>query len=139
MEGSFEIIEHGADIGIKAYGASIEETFANAALGLFSLIVDLEDIEESLHRELVVTAGDRESLLVSWLNELIYRFDVEYMLFKRIEIGYLAENEIRALCYGERVEPSRHKLKMGIKAATYHMLSIDRDDNSYKAQVILDV
>jgi len=139
VEGSFETIDHGADIGIVAYGASIKETFANAALGLFSLITDLGDVEESLHRDLAVTAEDLESLLVGWLNELIYLFDVEYTLFKRFEVNDLTETRLRARCYGERAEPSRHKLKIGVKAATYHMLRIDKDDNGYKAQVIFDV
>lgn len=139
MEGTFETIDHGADIGVVAYGASIEETFANAALGLFSLITNLGDIRERLNRDLAVSAEDMESLLVAWLNELIYLFDVEYTLFRRFEINHLTQTQLRARCYGEQAEPARHKLKIGVKAATYHMLRIDKDNNDYKAQVIFDV
>ena len=139
MGRSFETVDHGADIGIVAFGASIEEIFANAALGLFSLITDLGAIRESLYRDVVVTAEDVESLLVRWLNELLYLFDIEFTLFIRFEVSDLTETQLRARCYGEQVEPLRHKLKIGVKAATYHMLRIDKDDSGYEAQVIFDI
>jgi SHS2 domain-containing protein len=73
------------------------------------------------------------------LNELIYLFDVEHILLKRFEIEDLTKTQLKARCYGEKIEPSRHKLKTGVKAATYYMLSVDRDNNGYKVQIIFDV
>ena len=75
MEKGFEIINHTADVGIIAYGASPSETFANAARALFSLITELDNVEEVLHRDIELVAPDLESLLVAWLNEFIYLFD----------------------------------------------------------------
>ena len=51
MDKEFEIIEHTADVGIRAYGANMQEAFANAAKGLFSLIIELDDVEEVMHRD----------------------------------------------------------------------------------------
>ena len=139
MKKAFEIIDHTADVGIIAYGVDIKELFSNAGLALFSLIAEAASVEEKLHLNLKVCSEDRDSLLVEWLNELIYLFDVKHILFSRFEIKSLTHNELKATCYGEEFDPMKHQLKTGIKAATYHMLKLDKNGDSYKAQIILDI
>jgi SHS2 domain-containing protein len=134
----FEILNHTADVGIIAYGADMKQAFANMARGLFSLITDLDDVEEVIHRDTELTATDEESLLVEWLNELIYQFDTEGIVFKRFDIIQLDSTRLRARGYGEKVDKSRHKIKMGVKAATYHMLKVERG-NGGKVQVLFDI
>lgn len=139
MKEAFEIFDHTADIGIIAYGADFEKLFSNAALALFSLITDLESIQEKLHLDLEVRSEDRDGLLVDWLNELIYCFDSRHTLFNRFDIETLTHTALKATCYGEDFDPNKHKIKIGVKAATYHLLRLDTDDSGYKAQVILDI
>jgi len=139
VEKPFEVIDHTADIGIIAYGADIKQVFVNAALGLFNLMADPDDFKEDIERELKLSAEDVEILLVEWLNELIYIFDVEHIFFKRFEVAELTSTQIKARCFGEKIKPSQHKLKREIKAATYHMLKIDKEDGGYKVQVIFDI
>jgi len=136
---SFEVIDHTADVGIIAYGTEIKQVFANAALALFSLITELEDVGEELKYDVEVASEDRESLLVEWLNELIYLFDAEHVLLKKFDVQSLSNARLKAACYGEKFDPSRHRIKTGVKAATYHMLRIDKDNKGYKAQVIFDI
>jgi len=139
MTKDFEPIEHTADIGIVAHGKDMSEAFANAARGMFSVITRLSSIKESLSRRVMVKAPDRESLLVAWLDELIYLFDTEHLLFKRFQIEVaMDEKSLTAQCYGEKVDLARHKLKIAIKATTYHMLSVAKDDG-YKVRVIFDI
>jgi SHS2 domain-containing protein len=138
MTKDFEILDHTADVGIIAYGADLKQAFANAARALFSLITEIDDVEEVLHQNIVVNAGDLESLLVAWLNELVYRFDAEGILFKRFEISQLDDTHLRARGYGEKVDVSRHRLKTGVKAATYHMLKVEKN-NGYRVRVIFDI
>ena len=132
-------MDHTADIGIAAYGADIKELFINAATGLFSLMVDLNTVKEDTEREVKLTAEDEETLLVEWLNELIYIFDVEHLLFKRFQIDGLNGNQVKARCFGEKVDQSRHRLERAIKAATYHMLRITKSDIGYEVTVIFDI
>jgi SHS2 domain-containing protein len=138
MEKDFEILNHTADVGIIAYGADMKQAFANVARGLFSLITDLDDVEEILYRDAELTATDEESLLVEWLNELIYQFDTEGIIFKRFDIIQLDSTRLKARGYGEKVDKSRHKLKIGVKAATYHMLKVDKGDGC-RVQVLFDI
>ncbi|MFC2071695.1 archease [Chloroflexota bacterium] len=138
MESEFEIVNHTADVGIIAYGADMNGAFANAAKALFSLITELDDVEEVMHRDIELTAPDQESLLVEWLNELIYLFDTENIIFKRFDVTRLSQTQLKARSYGHKVDSSKHKLKMGVKAATYHMLKVDKGDGC-KVQVLFDV
>jgi SHS2 domain-containing protein len=134
----FEVINHTADIGIAAYGSDLKQAFANAAYGLFSLMVDLHSVGDRLYRQVEVEADTREDLLVAWLNELIYIFEVEGILFKRFTVDELTETRLRSRCYGEEIDPLRHEIRMGVKAATYHMLKVEQD-NGYRVQVLFDI
>ena len=138
METDFELMNHTADVGIIAYGADMSQAFANAARGLSSLIVELDDVAEVLRRDIEVTATDEESLLVEWMNELIYLFDAEGIIFKRFDIIHLDKGRLRARGYGERVDSSKHRLKTGVKAATYHLLQVSQN-NGCKVQVLFDI
>ena len=137
MEKEFEVLNHTADVGIIAYGRDLKEAFANAAKGLFSLITD-SNIAEIEYRDIEVTAPDQESLLVAWLNELIYIFDVDNILFRTFDISRLANTKLKARSCGEKAEVARHQLKIGIKAATYHMLKIEKGKLN-RVQVIFDI
>lgn len=138
MEKDFEIVDHTADVGIIAYGANMNQAYANAAKALFSLITELDDVNEVLYQDIELTAPDEESLLVEWLNELIYLFDADNIVFKRFDITKLSSTRLKARSYGEKVNSSKHKLKTGVKAATYHMLKVDKA-NGYKIQVLFDI
>ena len=138
MVKDFEFINHTADACVIAYGASMNQAFANAGRALFSLITELDEVAEVLYRDIEVKASDEESLLVEWLNELIYQFDTENIIFKRFDITRLNQTQLKARSYGEKVDSTRHKLKTGVKAATYHMLKVDKND-VYKVQVLFDI
>jgi SHS2 domain-containing protein len=138
MKKDFEILEHAADVGIIARGATLDETFANAARALFSIIANLDNVDEVFHHDIELEAPDPESLLIAWLNELIYTFDTENILFKRFDISKLTRTRIKARTYGEKIDKPRHEIKTGVKAATYHMLKIAKQ-NGWQAQVLFDI
>lgn len=133
----FKLIEHTADVGLLAYGETLAEAFANAAYGMFSIIAELDEVQETESRRVEISEEDLEGLLFEWLNSLIYLFDVEMLLFKRFDIIYLDGCQLKAICHGEKNDPSRHHLKTGVKSATYHMLKVDRDKN--QVRVIFDI
>ena len=133
----FQLIEHTADTGLIAYGNNLAEAFANAAYGLFSIIAELNKVREVESQSVAVSAEDAEGLLFDWMNHLIYIFDVERLLFKRFDVTEFSKRSLKATCWGEKYDPSRHQLKLGVKSATYHMLKVDGEKN--RVQVIFDV
>lgn len=137
---AFEVLEHTADVGLKAYGTTLKEVFENAATGMFSLITELEDVKSTLSEEMEIRAEDRESLLVEWLNELLYRFEVKYRVYKHFSIvDWDEEYYLRAVAYGEELDLGRHEIKTQIKATSYHMLKIEHTEQGWSAQVIFDI
>ena len=139
MRNGFEIIEHTADVAIAAYGADLKAAFANAAFGMFSIMTDIGKVKDTASRDVEVTADDRKDLLVSWLNELLFVCEVEKMLLKRFDIVTLDKTILKARCYGEKIDPKRHKIKIEIKAVTYHMLKIEEKQNHTRVQVLFDI
>jgi SHS2 domain-containing protein len=133
----YELIEHTADMGLIAYGNDLSEAFANAAYGLFSIMADLGQVKEKESRLIELKEEDVETLLFEWLNHLLYVFDVDMLLLKRFDIEHFDGSGLKATCHGEKYDPARHRLKRGVKSATYHMLKVDRERN--QVQVIFDV
>lgn len=133
----FELIDHTADIGLVAYGDTLAEAYANAACGMFSIMADLEKVQEDEFRRVEIAEDDEEGLLFEWLNSLIYLFEVEMLLLKRFDIIEFGDDRLTAVCYGERYDAARHRLKTGVKSATYHMLEVDRKNP--RVQVIFDI
>ena len=135
----FDVLEHTADAGIIAYGADLPELFANAAFGLFSLMVDTGGVRETEVRDIEVQGRDLETVLVRWLTELLYYLDAEEMLFCRFQITHMDETSLSARAYGERIDRERHDLRFGVKAVTRHMLEIAQEKGGYRATVLFDI
>ena len=78
---TYEIIEHTADVGIKAYGKNISVAFENAAKGMFDIITDESEIEPIGEYEIHLRAEDLEQLLVDWLSELLFLNSAKNLVF----------------------------------------------------------
>lgn len=134
----FEVIDHTSEVGIAARGAELAEAFANAAYGMFSIMAELEGVEEKVTQQIELEAEDEETLLVEWLTELLYLFEVKGIIFRRFEISQVDGRRLQARAFGEKLDTSRHQLKTAIKAVTYHLLKVEKS-NGYRVQVIFDV
>lgn len=136
---SYEYFEHQADIGIRGKGNTLAEAFEQAALAMFEIMVDTIDLNPTESQIVEIEADNSEELLISWLSELLFLKDVENKIFSRFEISKIDDNTIMAKVYGEKIDFSRHKLKLEVKAATWTQLAIKKHDNGYIAQCLVDV
>jgi SHS2 domain-containing protein len=135
----FETFDHTADIGVVARGATLAEAFANAARAMFSLMVDLDRVEQREERRVEVEADDQEGLLVAWLAELLYLSEVDNLVFSRFEVDEITDTHLAARAFGEALDLERHNPKLMIKAVTRHMLQVAQQDGVFQVRVILDV
>ncbi len=135
----YEFIDHTADIGLVVYGSDLPEIFSHAARGMFDIIVDLEGVKERRQYSLKIKANDLEELLVVFLNELLYRYEVEGFIAKRVKVREVNGTHLVAVIYGEPRRIDQHRIKTEIKNATYHQLAIRKINQRWKAQVIFDV
>jgi protein archease len=136
---AYEVFDHTADVGIHAFGRTLPELFIHAAQGMESLMVAPEQVQEPVSREIAVEGHDIVSLLIAWLNELIFLFDTEYLLFRTFEIDAFTETSLKGRASGEPYDAQRHELSSAIKAVTWHEAAVEPGDDGYKARIIFDI
>jgi SHS2 domain-containing protein len=135
----FRILEHTADIGFEAFGATRAEVFANAGRALFHIIVDSAAVGPREEVKTLTQGANPSELLVNWLSELLFLQDAEGWLFRDFEVISLSENSIEAVARGEKFDPARHQIKMLVKAITYHQLVLEETASGWRAQVYVDI
>jgi len=139
MNDRWEHFEHGADIGVRGFGASKARAFEQAALALTAVVTDPERVVARDSVEISCEAADDELLLVAWLNALVYEMAVRRMLFSRFALR-IDGRRLRATAMGETVSVARHHPAVEVKGATYTSLRVaQRDDGPWMAQTVVDV
>ena len=136
---TFEILEHPADVGFVAYGATREELFQNAAAAVLELACETTGIAERERRELVAEGDDFEALLFGWLAEILAVMDAEGVVFRRAEVTEMGDRRVRGIGHGEKFDRGRHRAGTYIKAVTYHQFRVEKTENGWTARVFLDV
>jgi len=139
MDRRFEVTDHTADIGIIAHGQDLAELMANVACGMLSLIVDPLTVKSTLTAKIELEEQDSVTLLVVWLNTLLYELDVNHLLCCEFDIVVSGQTKLSAVCRGEKLDTAKHRLKREVKAATYHNLSISEENGIYSASIIFDI
>jgi SHS2 domain-containing protein len=144
-------LEHTADVGIEVEAPSREALFAEAAVALCDTVTESRTVRPALERELAVEAADDELLLVDFLNEVVFLFETEGLVFGECAVelragaaGGEAERAgdtvaLRAVLRGERYDRERHPLRAVVKAVTYHGLRVWRDGERWRALVLFDL
>jgi len=139
MGKKFRFIDHTADVGVVVYGKSLAELFQNAAESFFSVLIEVKNIHEEESRSFSLDAPGLEELLVSWLNEFLFLFETQELLFSRFAIKNLSNTHLEATAWGERYVEGKHPIKRVIKAVTFHQLSIQEQKGMWKTQIIYDL
>ncbi len=135
----FEAVEHTADVGVRAYGKSRAEVFANCALGMVSLMYDPESVRGSGRARIEARAPEEKALLVAWLSEILYLVEVEGWAFGEFVVDEASGTEARGWGVGEPLDHEKHRVSGEVKAPTYHMLELAERGGRWEAQVIFDV
>ena len=132
----YVLIDHTADMMVKAFGRTLEECFANAAFALFDQTVDLSNIGTNEETDIRVSGIDDEDRLYSFLSEMLFIEDADNLILKEFEVSFDSDDVI---CHakGETLDRSKHRIRSEIKAVTYHMMEIDRKTPS--VTVLFDV
>jgi len=131
----FEEVEHTADWSFRARGRDLAELFSNAARALSYLEELPRGGTEAVAREVEVEGFDTETLLVNWLNELLYLGQAKAETYDRFEISSIADGHLRAQAHGYRVPGATRR----IKAVTFHNLNVTRGPEGWEATVVVDV
>ncbi|UCG78101.1 MAG: archease [Nitrospirota bacterium] len=135
----FEVIDISGDVGLRIYGNTLEKLFENASTGLYTLITGVSKIESRTSIKVKADGDNMESLLIAFLNELIFHFDTNGFIGNKADIHKLTDNNVEATIYGEEFDPERHEGELLIKAATYHKARLERTREHWQAKIIFDI
>jgi SHS2 domain-containing protein len=135
----YEVFPLTADKGIRAWGRELSDMFVNAARGLSSLMVEPGTVRREKMIPVEVKAADPESLLVAWLNELLYLHEARGFVMADCAIQTLTDTDLTAEMWGEPVDRMRHPMLGHVKAVTYHLLRIRPTPQGWEGQVVVDV
>lgn len=130
---------HGADIGIRGFGASLASAFEQAAVALTAVITDPGKVREKESVIIKCNNVDPELLFTDWINSIIYEMAVRKMLFSGFKVD-LNGDKLIAEISGEQVDILRHQPAVEIKGATFTTLKvIQNSDLEWMVQTVVDV
>lgn len=141
MAGTFEFIEHTADIAARLQGDTVGALFEAAAAALTDAITDPAAIRRTESFTVTLDASDLDILLVDWLEELLYKFETDGVLVGESVVAIQSGDRVilNAHIRGERRDEARHPIKVLVKAVTFHGLHVAKTDSGYEATVVFDI
>ncbi len=133
---NYEILEHKADLKIRAFGRTKEELFLNMMLGMQeSMKPETKNDEKSL-RQIKIKSLDFPALLVDFLSQVLYHNQINKEVYNDVNFSRLSDNELEAEVSGQKIE----SFGEDVKAVTFHGLDIhQKEDGEWEATVLFDI
>jgi SHS2 domain-containing protein len=135
----YEYFEVEADVGVQAWGSTLPEAFAQAALAVLALGVEPDGVAEREVREVRGQGHSSETVLVDWLNQCLYVHEIEGFAVRRVEVDTLSTDLVHGFLHGEELDRNRHRLGTVVKAATLHEVAVREAPGRAEVRVIVDV
>lgn len=139
MAQDYEFFDHTADIGIRAQGKTLAEVFIGLAKGLVELLAEESVLTPDQTRPIQLTETDADSLLLHWLQELLFWFSTDRFLPVEYALDEVTPTTLRGHVRGATFDPARHVQGREVKAITRHLLSVEQRDGRWHGQVIVDI
>ena len=138
----YRFLDHMTDAVVEAHGATLEEAFEQAAMGLVDTMVDIAGVRPGNEVSIEAEGHDPESLLFDWLDKVMLLLVADgfatskfYVKIQEQQSNYLLKGTAR----GEKLDLSRHHYKVEIKAVTYHEMSVRRQEGRTTLRFLLDL
>jgi SHS2 domain-containing protein len=140
MPNFYENLPHTADAAVRVRGESWEDLLEKSARAFYDVMTDERRVGPGTEERTVAVEGaDHEEVLVAWLGEFLYFYEVHRLLFGGIAFEEATGERVRARLQGEAFDPERHEIKTEIKAVTYHGLSVRQEEGEWVAEVVFDL
>ena len=136
---TYELIDHTADIGLRAFGENLEELFRNGAIGMFEMMTELDKVALKVRKTVRLDEANVEDLFIRWLQELLFRFSVDHVFYRDFQFSEISEKGLSATICGEPMDERKHVLKKEVKAVTYHGLKVTQNADGWTGEVIFDI
>lgn len=141
----FKFIDHPADIQVYAVGETLERAIEQCVLAITETMTDLASVNPEIYKEISISAPNIEMLLINYLTEYLAIFDIELLLFSKIDIEKIKFNQekneyiIKSKSWGQVFNPEIHEMRTEIKAITYSYLRIEEKPGKTEIWIIFDI
>ncbi|AEM37990.1 protein of unknown function DUF101 [Pyrolobus fumarii 1A] len=139
----FEFEEHTADVIIRAYGRTLEETIANAARAVFEVITDTSKVEPKECRRVEERGIDLYQAILRWLEDFLVMFDSEGLVFSKFKVERVEKEGEEYIIVGEGCgepfDPEKHEPRTIVKAITYHEMKLEKNDGLWVLRFAVDI
>lgn len=138
----FDFLDHTGDVAVRVRAASLGALFADAAGALTATLVEAGAVRPAARHDVSLEAASPDLLLVDWLNELVYRFEVDGFLVARADARVAEAGgawRLDAAVFGEPLDEARHQVRVPVKGVTYHRLAIAEVDGALETMVVFDI
>jgi len=139
QQARFELRDHTADIILFVSADSLPLLFATAAEGFYAAIGEITGRPDETPVKLSFAAPDLESLMVDFLDELLYRFDVDGAVLTRFTFDCLNDTILKATAASRPLDRDWSTLNREVKAITYHDLRVQKLNGRYEVEIVLDI
>jgi SHS2 domain-containing protein len=139
---AFRFLEHISDVYVEASGSSLEEAFVQGAYAIFETMTDIKALEARESREIKIEAEDLQALLFEWIDQFLYLFDTERLMFSKfkIKIEKIASGyRLEGMCWGEKFDSEKHPARTEIKAPTYSLMEIIQKPSKITLRFVMDI
>ncbi|HEX7542333.1 MAG TPA: archease [Anaerolineales bacterium] len=135
----FEELSHTADWSLRVWAADLAHLFVETARGMNALAGIKLAEKPRVRHTFSASAPDTESLLVSFLSELVYHTEQDNLAFDDFDLSIDLEDgqpgRLSAILRGAPIL----SLDKAIKAVTYHNLQIQQTARGYEIEIVFDV
>jgi SHS2 domain-containing protein len=139
---SFRYLDHMTDVIVEAFGNTLEDAFANSALGLVNAMFELSAVIANMEIKIYADGYDLESLLYNWLEKIILTISIDNIVISNLKVNISERNgyfSIIGVATGEHIDLERHRYKIEIKAVTYHEMAIRQYSTGVTIRFLLDL
>lgn len=128
-----------ADVGVRGWGPTRGEAFAQATLGVFALLVGPDEVLAREQREIRAQADRPQALLAAWIDECLYVHEIEGFVARSIDVSRCTDTLAHGVLHGEPLDPTRHRAGAGVRGVTSHQVAVDDQSGRHEVRIVVDI
>jgi SHS2 domain-containing protein len=135
----YHVSKHASDLTMRIVGKTEADLLGNSAFALFDLMTDLERVQPLEPLSVEAEGIDQDDLMVNWIRELLYVFQVSGYLLKEFKIQEIKDNHVRAEVRGEKFNPDAHEVRQELRAVLYEQCRMEKTGNQWTARLTFEI
>jgi SHS2 domain-containing protein len=136
---NYHISKHASDLTVRVSGKTQADLLSNSGFALFDLITDLDTVQSRESLPIEAEGVDQDDLIVNWMRELLYVFQVSGYLLKEFRIQEIKDNHVRAEGRGEKYDPDTHEIRQELRSVLYEQCRMEKTGNQWKARLTFEI